>query len=157
MIKKRIKYSIIALFVGLVIIQFIARPEKLAEPLNPNNDMISLLSVEGELKTIFQNVCYDCHSNQPNYPWYSNIAPLSWLIDDHMKEGREELNFSDWGTFTKKRRDHKLEEMIEEVEANEMPLPSYRYLHWDAKLDDQQIALLKKWVINERARIEQEN
>jgi hypothetical protein len=129
MFKKVLKYAISSLFAVMVIIQFIARPEKVAEPIDPSKDMLAVLSVTGEMNTLFQTACYDCHSNQPEYPWYSNIAPLSWWIDDHMEHGKEELNFSEWGSYSKKRRDHKLEEIVEETEAGKMPLPSYRRVH----------------------------
>ena len=153
MIKKATKYILITLFVGMVIIQFIARPEKLSEPMDPNKDMLSVLSVTGELNTLFQTACYDCHSNQPVYPWYSNVAPLSWWIDDHMEHGREELNFSEWASYSKRRRDHKLEEIVDETAAGKMPLPSYRRVHWDAKLDANQLTMLKTWVTKEREKI----
>ncbi len=155
MLKKAIKYIIYTLFVGMVIIQFISRPEKMAEPIDLNKDMLSVLSVTGELNTLFKTACYDCHSNQPIYPWYSNIAPVSWWINDHMVEGRDELNFSEWGAYSKRRRDHKLEEMVEELEAKKMPLPSYRRVHWDAKLNTEQISMVKKWASLEREKIAQ--
>jgi len=152
----------------MVIIQFISRPEKMAEPIDLNKDMLSVLSVTGELNTLFKTACYDCHSNQPIYPWYSNIAPVSWWINDHMVEGRDswwindhmvegrdELNFSEWGAYSKRRRDHKLEEMVEELEAKKMPLPSYRRVHWDAKLNTEQISMVKKWASLEREKIAQ--
>jgi Haem-binding domain len=157
MFKKVINYVLTILFIGMVIIQFISRPEKLSEAIDPSKDMLSVLSVSGELKSLFQTVCYDCHSNQPEYPWYSNIAPLSWWIDGHMNDGREELNFSEWSSYSKRRRDHKLEEIVEELEAKNMPLLSYRWIHWDAKLNAEQISMVKEWVNQEREKIAQED
>ena len=157
MIKKILRYTLITLGAGLIIIQFIARPEKLAIPVDPNTDIVEVLGITGDMKDLLKSSCYDCHSNQPKYPWYSNIAPVSWWIDGHMEHGREELNFSIWSTFSKRRRDHKLEEMAEEVEGGKMPLPSYTWVHWGAKLDASQIAMVKDWVTAERAKIAAED
>ncbi|WP_273005712.1 heme-binding domain-containing protein, partial [Leeuwenhoekiella blandensis] len=68
--------------------------------------------------------CYDCHSNQTTYPWYSNLAPASFYLEDHIKDGKRHLNFSEWEQYSAKRKDHKLDELIEEVEREGMPLES---------------------------------
>ena len=95
---------------------------------------------------ILQNSCYDCHSNKTEYPWYANVAPFSWWIIGHINEAREELNFSEWATYSVKRKKHKLKETIEEVEEGEMPLESYTWMHDDAGLSDEQVKLLTDWV-----------
>jgi len=82
--------------------------------------------------------CYDCHSNQPTYPWYTNIAPVSWWIKHHINEGTHHLNFSIWGTYSEKRKNHKLEECIEMIEEDEMPMSSYKIMHAESKLTDTQ-------------------
>ena len=151
MVKKVVRYALIVLFIGMIVIQFISRPETVAQPLNPQNDMISLLGVDDEMKDLLQHNCYDCHSNQPVYPWYSKIAPVSWWTNEHMEHGREELNFSNWGEYSKRRKDHKLEEMVEEVEGGAMPLPSYTWIH--GKLNNEEKELLKNWVNTERAKL----
>lgn len=156
MIKKIFKYLTLLLLAVFVVIQFINRPEK--HFIEPNeNDMISVLSVNQEMSLLLKSACYDCHSDQPRYPWYASIAPVSWWIDEHMEHGRDELNFSEWATYSKRRRDHKLEEMVEEVEGGHMPLPSYTWMHADARLTDEQIAALKSWVEAERAQIASED
>lgn len=154
--KKILKYLAIVLIVALVVIQFINRPEKISEPVT-DNDIIGVLNVQPEIANLLKTACYDCHSNQPRYPWYSEIAPFSWWIGEHIEHGRDELNFSDWATFSKRKRDHKLEEVVEEVEEGHMPLPKYTWMHSDARLSDEQIKMLKDWVTSERAKIAAEN
>lgn len=150
--KKALKPILVGLLVTFVVIQFIARPEKISEPVN-ENDIISVLEIEGPIATMLKSACYDCHSDQPRYPWYASVAPISWKIGEHIEEGRDELNFSKWATYSAKRRDHKLEEMIEEVEEGKMPQPNYVRMHSEAKLTDEQVASLKTWVTAERAKI----
>ncbi len=150
--KKAPKYILGVLAVTLVVIQFINRPERINEPVS-DNDIINVLEIEGPMATMLKSACYDCHSDQPRYPWYANVAPVSWKIGEHIEHGRDELNFSKWGTYSAKRRDHKLEEMIEEVEAEKMPLPNYVRMHGNAKLSDEQVQMLKVWANQEREKI----
>lgn len=153
--KKILKYVLIVLVAGLVIIQFINRPEKINEPVT-ENDIIENLQLNTEMAGLLKAACYDCHSNQPRYPWYANIAPVSWTIAEHIEHGRDELNFSEWGTYSARRRDHKLEEVIEEVEEGHMPLPNYVKMHKEADISEEQLEMLKAWVQQERAKIAQE-
>ncbi|WP_323756742.1 heme-binding domain-containing protein [Roseivirga sp.] len=150
--KKIIRYILLFILFAFVVIQFINRPEKISEPVT-DSDIILALNVDQEIASMLKSACYDCHSNQPRYPWYANVAPINWWIGDHIEHGREELNFSLWSTFTARRRDHKLEEMVEMVETREMPLPNYLPMHKEAKLSDEQIEKLKKWANSERANI----
>lgn len=156
MIRRLLKYLLILLVAVLIVIQFINRPEKIYQEVN-EQDMLVALDARIDIKNLFETACYDCHSFQPRYPWYASIAPVSWWIDGHMRHGRGELNFSEWATFSKRKRDHKLEEIIEEVEGGHMPLPSYTWVHTDARLTDEQIASLKAWVEAERTKIAQED
>ena len=114
------------------------RIDKTTEPVNPETDFIALTSANAEVANTLKIACYDCHSNQPTYPWYTNIAPVSWWIKHHINEGSHHLNFSIWGTYKDKRKHHKLEECIELVEEGEMPMSSYTLMHGDAKLTDAQ-------------------
>jgi len=150
--KKILKYSLATILVALVVIQFINRPERINEPVT-ENDIVEALQINAGMSQMLKSACYDCHSDQPKYPWYASIAPINWRIGEHIEHGRDELNFSKWGTYSAKRRDHKLEEMIEEVEGGKMPLPNYVRMHSEAKLSDEQIAMLKAWVTAERAKI----
>jgi hypothetical protein len=132
--KKTVLLSVLLLF--LFIQSF--RIDKTTEPMNTTTDFIALTSANPEVENSLKIACYDCHSNQPTYPWYTNIAPVSWWIKHHINEGSHHLNFSIWGTYKDKRKNHKLEECIEMVEEGEMPMTSYTIMHGDAKLTDAQ-------------------
>lgn len=97
------------------------------------------------VRTIFKESCYDCHSNNTAYPWYNNIAPVSYWLAGHVDHGKGNLNFSDWDGYDKKEKDHKLDELIEEIEAGEMPLKEYRWTHEEARLTNDQRQDLIDW------------
>lgn len=139
--KTKIVLAVVAL---LVIIQFF-RIDKSNPQSNPQDDILIVENVPNDIGMILKTSCYDCHSNATTYPWYSNIAPVSWWLKHHVDEGREELNFSVWATYSAKRKDHKLEEVDELVEKDEMPMPSYLWMHGDAKLTEQQKNQLMNW------------
>ncbi len=79
--------------------------------------------------------CYDCHSNNTDYPWYSKIQPAAWYLEDHIKEGKDELNFNEWDTYSSRRKNSKLRSIIKQIESGEMPLESYTLIHGGARLD----------------------
>jgi hypothetical protein len=137
--KKRLTVKNIAIFLILVLL-FIQsfRIDKTTQPINPATDFISLTAANIDVAKTLKIACYDCHSNQPTYPWYTNIAPVSWWVKHHINEGSRHLNFSEWGTYSEKRKNHKLKECIEMVEEGEMPMSSYTIMHSEAKLTDSQ-------------------
>lgn len=139
--KLKILLGIIAVF---IIIQFF-RIDKTAPESDPKDDIIVVESVPTEIAILLKTSCYDCHSNVTRYPWYSNVAPVSWWLKKHINEGRDELNFSDWGNYSERRRGHKLKETIELVKGEEMPLPSYLWVHGEARLSDKQRKQLMNW------------
>jgi Haem-binding domain len=134
----------LTLLLILLICQFF-RIDKTTQPFDATKDFLTLTGTNEELGSIIKNSCYDCHSNQPNYPWYTNIAPVSWWIKHHINEGSHHLNFSEWGNYTSKRQDHKLEECVEMIEEDEMPMTSYTVMHGNAKLNERQKKLLMDW------------
>lgn len=139
--KKKIILTLLSI---LIVIQFI-RIDKTTKPVDANTDLIALTKPDAEIVSILKVSCYDCHSNQPTYHWYTNIAPVSWWIKHHINEGSHHLNFSEWGNYSQKRKDHKLDECIEMVEEDEMPMSSYTLMHKAAKLSPAQKALLLNW------------
>lgn len=139
-----IKRVLLGLLVGFVIIQFF-QIDKTQPPSDPVDDFINLLSPPEQVATLLKRSCYDCHSYQTQYPWYTSVAPLSWWIGHHISQGREHLNFSEWGKYTERRQRHKLEECWEEVENELMPLKSYLWVHSEAKLSQEQASLLINW------------
>ena len=104
------------------------------------------------VKAILERACYDCHSNETVWPWYSQIAPVSWLIHHDVEEGREHLNFSEWAALPADKRAHKLEEIQElAVEKSDMPLPYYLPLHSGARVSDADKQTLKAWLDQARS------
>jgi len=139
---KRSTIIILITALVLVIIQFIPLEGREKAPLSPGNDITQVLPIPDETEMILRDACYDCHSDEVRYPWYAKVAPLSWWIQHHVNEGREHLNFSRFGELGMSKRDHKLEESIEMVKKEEMPLSSYTIMHPEAKLSmAQRVAL----------------
>ena len=137
---KYLKYFSILLLLTLVVIQFI-KPDK-------NNDgyqSVALFEKEivptKEIAMILKNNCYDCHSDQTNYPWYNNISPINYWLEEHIVDGKKHFNVSAWDAYSARKKDHKLEELIEYVEQGEMPLDSYTWLHGDLSNQDTQTLL----------------
>jgi hypothetical protein len=147
--KKKILFVLLFTFIA---IQFI-RPDKNEGQAFTNQDITHYVEVPNHIQNILKASCYDCHSNHTNYPWYSNINPVGLWLNHHIEEGKAELNFSDFSKYDKKRLDHKLEETAEEVQEGHMPLPSYLWLHNDAKLNPQQIEQVVAWVKTERQKL----
>ena len=139
---KNILLGVVAIFITIQFFQI----DKSTSPVDPTKDFIVLTQPDEELTKILQTACYDCHSNQTVYPWYSYISPVNWWLKHHVEEGTEHLNFSNWADYSAKKADHKLEEMYEEVEEGEMPLNSYTWAHGDARLTTEQREKLISWV-----------
>lgn len=107
-----------------------------------------------EVMEILRTACYDCHSYETDWPWYGYVAPVSWWLAHHLEEAREEMNFSDWGLMEPGKQAELREEIWEEVEEGEMPLPSYRRVHPEARLDDRQHRVLENWSHGEVSRVD---
>jgi hypothetical protein len=142
--KKVIKWSLMIIAVALVIIQFF-RPEKNISSGVSDQDISKHYGVPAKVLAVLQRSCYDCHSNNTAYPWYNNIQPFAWILADHVKEGKEELNFSTFASYTPKKAAHKLDEVIGEIEEGEMPLSSYTIIHRNAVLSAQEIKMIHDW------------
>lgn len=142
---KWIKRFLVLALVVFVVMQFI-RPDKNDGGYESLATFLAETKPTPAVAATLQSACYDCHSNQTNYPWYNNIAPVSYWLDDHIIDGKKHLNFAEWGSYSVKRKDHKLEELAEEVEKGAMPLDEYTWTHGEAKLSDQQIKELVQWV-----------
>ncbi len=139
-----IKRFLILALIALVAIQFI-RPEKNEGGYESLNTFITETKPTPAVSEIMEIACYDCHSNQTRYPWYAEVAPVSLWLADHIEDGKKHLNFADWDKYSAKRKDHKLDELIEEVEEGEMPLESYTFIHHDADLTEEQVEILLNW------------
>ncbi len=135
---------IAAIILLLLLIQFI-RIDKTNPSSVPSQDLIYVTSAPGDIASIIKTSCYDCHSNQTKYPWYTNLAPISWFLKHHINEAREHMNFSEWGSYPAGKQNHKLGECYEELEEGDMPLFSYTLVHGEARLNDMQQEKLETW------------
>lgn len=102
--------------------------------------------VPNNVETILRTSCYDCHSNNTNYPWYSNIQPIRYFMENHIKEGKENLNFSEFGTYSKRKQKNKLDRIAKQIKSNEMPLTSYTLIHKNAMLTTTQKREVLNWI-----------
>ena len=133
---KRVLIAFLIIFGLMQIIQV----DKENFPIDKNKE----LKAPAEIMTMLQTSCYDCHSNQTNYPWYSNIAPLSWVISTHVKDGRQAVNYSNWEDYTPEEKKKKLEATYRTVYAV-MPLSSYLWFHSEADLTKEQRKQIRDW------------
>jgi Haem-binding domain len=147
MFKKVMKKVLLVLLAAFVIIQFF-RPAKntASGPEAYAKDISKVHAVPADVQLILQKACNDCHSNNTEYPWYSNIQPVAWWLNDHVQEGKKELNFSEFAGYNLRRQYHKLEEVEEQVKEGEMPLSSYTLIHKEAKLTETEKNALYNWV-----------
>ena len=130
------KFSVI-LLVAFILIQFFPIDKNNPAP-TPQMDFLTIKNTPETTANLIRNGCYDCHSNETKYLWYSNVQPIAWFLQDHIEEGRKELNFSTFATYEPKRQAHKLAEAIEQIEKGEMPLDSYIIAHSEAKFSEAQ-------------------
>ncbi|WP_179008326.1 heme-binding domain-containing protein [Winogradskyella forsetii] len=98
-----------------------------------------------DVKLVLKNTCNDCHSDHTRYPWYDKITPVNYWLAEHVEDGKKHFNISKWNDYSDKKKDHKLDELIEMVEEKEMPLPSYTWTHGDADLSQEQIDAVVSW------------
>ncbi|TCK68950.1 heme-binding protein [Winogradskyella wandonensis] len=144
MIKKLLKKLGLALLIVFVLAQFFG-PEKNSGDLASVDAFLAETKPSEEVTVILKNTCFDCHSDYTNYPWYNAITPVNYWLNDHIKDGKKHFNVSKWTDYSLKKKDHKFDELIEEVEEKEMPLPSYTWTHGDADLSPEQIEAVVTW------------
>jgi hypothetical protein len=139
-----IKKILLVLIIVLIAIQFI-RPQKNVHPAPQTARISTIYAVPADVDTILAKACNDCHSNNTRYPWYNNIQPVAWWLKSHVDDGRSELNFDEFASYRAGKQYHKLEEVKEQIEKDEMPLSSYTLIHTDAKLTDAEKQALINW------------
>ena len=150
LIRKIVKWVVVIGVIAFIAMQFV-RPSRVNPPVDESKTIFATGKVPQDVRAIINRSCIDCHTHTTVWPWYSNIAPMSWLVVEDVEEGREELNFSTWADSTPKRQEHKLEEICEVVEEREMPLKNYLLLHPSAKLSDADRRRLCEWSFAWRA------
>jgi hypothetical protein len=138
------KKIIIILIAIVVLIQFYPMEKPTVTTDNPN-DLISTSNVPENISTLLKNACYDCHSNESTFPWYSNVAPVKWMLYDHISEAREELNFSNWNSLETDDKADLLDDISSMVLEGEMPIKGYTILHSEANLSEADRELIATW------------
>lgn len=131
----------------LVGIQFIPTSIN-QQDITPYTDIRNVYTIPDNVLTVLEVSCYDCHSNNTNYPFYSRIQPMAMLMDKHVREGKEELNFSEFGDYSDRKKRNKLFSIQNQVKDGEMPLSSYTLMHNDAKLTANEKKLIEEWITN---------
>jgi Haem-binding domain len=133
--------NIIFIFILLVLlgIQFI--------PIKKTNPIITQdIQAPAEVKSILRSSCYNCHSNETKWPWYSNFAPVSWMIINDVEDARNKLNFSTWNKISFEKKEELMKDIWDEIRQEDMPLTLYTYVHPESKLDLLQKNIIKKWI-----------
>ena len=139
---KKILLAIVFFFIALQFIQ----------PARNNNgqvlptDFTNTYAVPAGVRTLLRNACYDCHSNNTRYPWYVNTEPLAWIMTGHIKDGKEKLNFSEFGGYPARRRISKLKGIANSIKDDRMPLSSYKLMHKTSSLSQADKTLIIDWM-----------
>jgi len=137
------KLFLLLLFV-LIVIQFIRPAENHSDKLSAN-DISRHYWMPDTVQAILKQSCYDCHSNNTNYPWYNRIQPVAWWLSNHVNEGKRELNFSEFTAYPLTKQAKKLKNTVREIKEHGMPLNSYLWIHVDASLDQGKRNILTWW------------
>lgn len=141
MIRKILLFLLVLLIILQVFRPRLTNTATVASATNINNSF----TVPADIDQVLKTSCYDCHSNKTNYPWYAAIQPVGWWLQDHIDEGRKELNFDEFGSYSLRRKFKKLEEISEQVDEGEMPLSSYTIIHTNSKLTPEQKRQVVAW------------
>lgn len=142
---KVIKIIAVVLLLVFVGIQFIPTKKNQGSTV-PATDISNIYAIPREAETILKISCYDCHSNNTDYPWYNKIQPFSGILENHIIEGKEHLNFSEFGTYSKRKQRSMFNSMAGQIEEGEMPLQSYLWMHREARLSEMEKETLLKWI-----------
>lgn len=138
-----IKFFLVIIILAFIGIQFV-EVEKSNPQVNAN------IKAPDKVKNILRDACYDCHSNETVWPWYSKVAPVSWILVDHVNEGRRHLNFSDWEKLYDSKKSELKKKIWDEINHDKMPLKMYTYLHSKSKLDIFRKKTIKEWATKKR-------
>lgn len=143
-VKKALRFTGLGLLLILVALQFHRSPRNTGATEGPQS-IVAREKVPADVRHILARACYDCHSNNTKYPWYAAVQPVAWWLNDHVSEGKSELNFSEFAAYDAKRAVRKLQSVADEVHERHMPLKSYLLAHPEAKLTDADVILVTTW------------
>lgn len=133
---------LLIVFVGIQFIPTVRNESKGV----PETDFMLVNNVPETIQNKLQVSCYDCHSNNTQYPWYNKVQPVAWILEDHIEEGKAELNFNEWDSLSNRRKKSKLRSIIKQIESDEMPLDSYTIVHKDAEFTEAESKELISWI-----------
>ncbi|MDP3945479.1 MAG: heme-binding domain-containing protein [Lutibacter sp.] len=142
---KVLKIILLVVLLALAGIQFIPTTRNQSD-IVPSTDLMEVYNVPEQVEVIFKTSCYDCHSNNTSYPWYSTIQPTSWIMQGHIKNGKAVLNFSEFGAYSERKRKSKFKSILSQVKDGEMPLTSYTLMHRKAKLSENDKKAIENWI-----------
>lgn len=142
-----LKRAILPLFATLLLIQ-VFRPARTNPSVDPKQEIHASLAVDPAVAGVFARSCNDCHSNRTVWPWYSHVAPASWLVISDVNRGRKTLNFSEWSTYRAEEQRKQLAEICKEVTEGEMPGFAYTLIHREAKLSAAEVGAICRWAEN---------
>jgi hypothetical protein len=138
------KKALLTLLIVFIAIQFIQPAHNKNEQVLPT-DIVEMYNVPLNVQSVLKTSCYDCHSNNTRYPWYFSIQPLGWMLNKHVNEGKENLNFSELGSYSERKRANKFRAIAKSINDGTMPLSQYTIMHKDAKLTTDAKTLLINW------------
>jgi hypothetical protein len=144
--RKSIKKIILIVFLVFLVMQLCQPARNTEFEQDSAVNFTKVYIVPKNVETILRTSCYDCHSNNTNYPWYSNIQPARSFMENHIKEGKENLNFSEFGKYSKRKQENKLNRIVKEIKSDEMPLASYTLIHQNAILTLSQKKEVIDWI-----------
>lgn len=150
--------NILKKILAIVVIAFIAiqffQPARNTNGQVLPTDISNVISMPENVESLLQAACYDCHSNQTKYPWYTYVQPLGWILAGHIKDGKKDLNFSEFGAYSNRKQQSKLKSIISQIKDDEMPLYSYTIMHKDARLSKEEKELIIDWAQNAKDSLE---
>lgn len=136
----------LGLLIVLIAIRFFRTAINInTKPDGIENDICKVMPLPDNIQTILKTSCYDCHSNNSTYPWYASVQPVAWWLNDHIEEGKKEINFNEFARYSLRRQYKKLGEIIEQLKEDEMPLGSYTIIHRNAVLSEPKKLSLSNW------------
>ena len=148
-LRRTIRWVLLIALCLFVVAQFVG-PAKTNPVIDRSLALESNLQLDTRVASILDRSCADCHSNRTRWPWYSNVAPVSWFVIGHVNDGRRDLNFSGWGNYDKRQQSQKLDQMCDLAKGGVMPLSSYTPLHPGSKLSPEDVKALCDWTHTQR-------
>jgi len=142
---RRAKKIVLTLLIVFIAMQFIQPAHNKSEQVVAT-DFTKVYLVPDSVQLILKKACYDCHSNNSSYPWYSNIQPVAWMMARHISNGKEKLNFSDFGSYTNRRQISKLKGIANQIKHDEMPIASYKLMHPNERLLQVEKKMIMDWM-----------